>query len=432
MKRMIKNGFRSILTVVLILFSTSVFSQPKEEFIKVIVAPDHSNWNYLVNEPVRFTIEVRKSNVPVKDAKVSYTIGPEKMSALDSASVTIPENGYIVKAKGMSQPGFLSCTATFQYDGKTYTGLATVGFEPENIRPTVELPDDFKEFWDKGKKQLAEIPLESSFRELPEQTVPGVKVYEVSFNNISGKIFGVLCVPAAPGKYPALLRVPGAGVWPVYGDTDKAKKGVITLFIGIHGIPVTMDHLVYQNLADGALKDYWYNNLNDRDAYYFKRVFLGCVRAIDFIYSLPEFDGENLAVFGGSQGGALSMVTASLDPRIDYLGVLYPAFCDHTGFLNGRAGGWPFIFRKFPHPSPEMVKSLAYYDVVNFARYIKVPGLYTWGYNDGACGPTSTFSAYNTISAPKELFVVPETGHWTYPEQEQKMADWLINKLNKK
>ena len=154
MKRMIKNGFRSILTVVLILFSTSVFSQPKEEFIKVTVAPDHSNWNYSVNEPIRFTIEVRKSNVPVKDAKVSYTIGPEKMPALDSASVAIPENGYIVKAKGMSQPGFLSCTATFQYDGKTYTGMATAGFEPENIRPTVELPTDFKEFWGQREKTI--------------------------------------------------------------------------------------------------------------------------------------------------------------------------------------------------------------------------------------------------------------------------------------
>jgi cephalosporin-C deacetylase-like acetyl esterase len=407
-------------------------SQPREEFVKVLVAPDHSDWNYKVNEPVKFTVKVIKSNVALKDAIVTYTVGPEKMTATNSASVTVPENGYVVKAKGMSQPGFLSCTASFRYNGKTYTGMATAGFEPENIRPTVELPEDFREFWDKGKKQLAEMPLEPSFRELPEQTVPGVKVYEVSFNNISGKIFGVLCVPATPGKYPALLSVPGAGVWPVYGDTDKAKKGVITLFIGIHGIPVTMDHSVYRNLADGALKDYWYNNLGDRDANYFKRVFLGCVRAIDFIYSLPEFDGENLAVFGGSQGGALSMITASLDPRIDYLGVLYPAFCDHTGFLHGRAGGWPFIFQKFPKSDQEMVKSLAYYDVVNFARYINAPGLYTWGYNDGACGPTSTFSAYNTISAPKELFIVPETGHWTYPEQEQKMADWLINKLTKK
>lgn len=309
--------------------------------------------------------------------------------------------------------------------------MGTAGFEPEKIKPTCSLPDDFKEFWDRAKEQLSEIAVEPHFRELPEREIAGVKVYEVSFNNISGKIYGILCVPDKAGKHPALLELPGAGVWPVYGDVDKAKKGVITLTIGIHGIPVTMDPSVYSDLREGALKDYWYGNLENSDTYCYKHVFLGCVRAIDFIYSLPEFDGENIAVSGGSQGGALSIVTASLDQRIDYLGVFYPAFCDHTGFLHGRAGGWPFHFQKDPHPSAEKVKTSGYYDTVNFARFLKVPGFYSWGYNDGVCTPTSTFSAYNVVTAPKELFFVPETGHWTYPEQEQKLADWLITKLTK-
>ncbi|WP_159523031.1 acetylxylan esterase [Sunxiuqinia indica] len=408
-----------------------VFCQPKEEFIKVVVSPDHSDWNYAVNESVRFSIKVLKSNVALEGAQISYTIGPEKMPAIDSATVAIPESGLIVDAKGMAQPGFLRCTATFKYENKTYTGTATVGYEPKKIKPTGKLPKDFEEFWNQGKMQLKEIPLEPVFRELPEREAGGVKVYEVSFNNITGKIFGVLCVPTSEGKHPALLEVPGAGVWPMYGDVEKAKKGIITLAIGIHGIPVTMESSVYANLREGALKDYWYNNLDNRDDYYFKRVFLGCVRAVDFLCSLSEFDGENIAVAGGSQGGALSIVTASLDSRIDYLAVRYPAFCDHTGFLHGRAGGWPFHFQREPHPIAEKVETSAYYDVVNFARFIKVPGLYSWGYNDGVCGPTSTFSAYNTITAPKEIFIVPETAHWTYPEQEEKLADWLIEKLTK-
>ena len=33
-----------------------------------------------------------------------------------------------------------------------------------------------------------------------------------------------------------------------------------------------------------------------RDKYYYKQVYLGCVRANDFIYSLPQFDGSHLAV----------------------------------------------------------------------------------------------------------------------------------------
>jgi hypothetical protein len=35
------------------------------------------------------------------------------------------------------------------------------------------------------------------------------------------------------------------------------------------------------------------------------------------------------------------------------------------------------------------------------------------------------------VKAPKEVFVVPETGHWTYPEQGKKADDWLFGKLKK-
>ena len=35
-----------------------------------------------------------------------------------------------------------------------------------------------------------------------------------------------------------------------------------------------------------------------------KHVYVGLVRCIDFLTSLPEWDGKNVAVQGGSQGGA--------------------------------------------------------------------------------------------------------------------------------
>ena len=78
-----------------------------------------------------------------------------------------------------------------------------------------------------------------------------------------------------------------------------------------------------------------------------------------------------------------------------------------------------------------MIETLAYYDVVNFARVLNTPGFYTWGFNDETCPPTSFYSAYNEIKAPKEVFIVPETGHWTYPEQGKKIEDWLFEKLGK-
>ena len=119
-----------------------------------------------------------------------------------------------------------------------------------------------------------------------------------------------------------------------------AEKGIITFEIGIHGIPVTMPTTVYYNLAFGALNEYYFNNLEDRDRYYYKRVYVGCVRAVDFLLTLPQADTSRLAVYGGSQGGALSIVTAALHDKIRYLVALYPALSDLTGYFHHRAGGW--------------------------------------------------------------------------------------------
>ncbi|MDX1938059.1 MAG: acetylxylan esterase, partial [Flavihumibacter sp.] len=78
----------------------------------------------------------------------------------------------------------------------------------------------------------------------------------------------------------------------------------------------------------------------------------------------------------------------------------------------------------------DKIETAGYYDVVNFARRIRVPGMYSWGFNDEVCPPTSMYAAYNVIKAEKLLYLSLETGHWTYPEQREKMNNWLIEKLN--
>ena len=153
---------------------------------------------------------------------------------------------------------------------------------------------------------------------------------------------------------------------------------------------------------------------------------------MDYLFSRDEFDGKNLIVWGGSQGGALSIVTAALDNRVKGLVSLYPALSDMTGYLHGRAGGWPHMFNEQNAPfmaKEDKINASAYYDVVNFARFVTVPGFYTWGYNDETCPPTSYYAAYNQIKAPKELFVAKETGHFSIPEQRIKIQEWLLNKL---
>ena len=428
LKRIQFIGLLSIMAI------SVAFGQPTEKIIKVAVAADHANWNYSIGEKVNFTITVTKNGSLVPNASVRYEIGPEKQDPTQKKSM-IASTG-IIKVDGgtLSKAGFLRCIAIAEVDGKEYRNLATAGFAPGNIQPTVENPADFDNFWEKAKEDLAKIPMDAKMTLMPERCTEKTNVYHVNLQNyrLGARLYGILCVPKKEGKYPALLQVPGAGVRAYGGDIATAEKGVITFQIGIHGVPVDMNPTVYTDLGAGPLSGYFNYNMDDKDRFYYKRVYLGCVRANDFLTSLPQYDGTNLAVTGGSQGGALSIITTALDSRVKSLGAFYPALSDVTGYLFDRAGGWPHYFDKANRSANEKkdkIATLSYYDVVNFARRVKVPGYYSWGYNDETCPPTSMYAAYNVISAPKELYLALDTGHWTYPEQGEKMSAWLLGRL---
>ncbi len=416
------------------LTASSALAQPREQLVKVIVAPDHPGWEYRLGEKAKFNITVLQAGNPLENVKVRCEIMPEKMDPIKSETIFLKKGQVAVEGGTMKEPGFLQCWAYVELEGKEYSGFGTAGFEPLAIKPTTEQPADFVEFWEKAKAEAAKIPLETRMVLLAERSTELVDVYEVSLQNFrqGARLYGILCLPKKEGRYPALLKVPGAGARRYDGDAKMAEKGIITLEIGIHGIPVTMEQSMYDSLMRGSIFEYWFSNLDDRDHYYYKRVYLGCLRAVDFIFSLPQFDGERLAVSGGSQGGALSIVTAALDSRVKWIAALYPALCDLTGYLHGRAGGWPHMFDK-NHSSfcakKDKIETSKYYDAVNFARQVKVPGLYSWGFNDTICPPTSMYAAYNVIAAPKKLMVVQDTGHWVYPEQQEKIDAWLAEQL---
>ena len=192
-------------------------------------------------------------------------------------------------------------------------------------------------------------------------------------------------------------------------------------------MPVNLPLQVYDDLRAGSLNRYMTYNLENKDDYYFRRVYLGCLRANDFLTSLPQFDGKNLAVIGGSQGGALAIMTAALDSRVKVLQASYPALSDMTGYLHGRAGGWFHWFRDEKNRTKERIETASYYDVVNFAKRIKVAGIYSWGFNDEVCPPTSMYASYNVINAPKTLLLGLEMGHTNSPEQNDKMTDFVVN-----
>lgn len=424
-----------ILTLIALAICCFINAQPRRELVKVIVAPNHSDWTYSVGEQAEFNVSVLKNNILLKNVSIDFEIetdpGYRDINTIKEGSEELKNGNVIIKSNKFNKPGFVRCTVSIDIDGKTYSSYTTVGISPEKIETTTALPNDFEEFWNKGKDELSKIPVNPVLTLMPERCTDKVNVYHVQIDNIHGKIFGVLTVPKKEGKYPAILNVPGAGIRPYYGRVDQAEKGYVSFTIGIHGIPVNLDDNVYRNLMQGALRNYWTINLDDKDNAYYRRVYLGCVRAVDFIETLDSFDGENIAVAGGSQGGALSIVTAALDNRIDYIAAFYPALSDLTGFLHDRAGGWPQIFKDDFTNKSEKIETSKYFDVVNFARFVKAKGWYSWGYNDNVCPPASMYAAYNLIKAEKELHIFQESQHWTFPEQRTMVGKWVDEQFKK-
>jgi len=411
--------------------------------VRVIVAPDHRDWTYKMGESARFTVNVTADSEPVDNVSITYTVGPDLFPG-EKKTIALPLSGLVIDAGTMTVPGFLRCIVTAEVGGHACRGLATAAFAPEQIKYTQVEPTDFDAFWDAGKAELAKVPMDARMTLLPDSCTSTVDVYHVSFRTIGPKgpigarIYGILCEPRAPGHYPAILKVPGAGVRPYSGDPELAAKGAIVLEIGVHGIPVNMAKEVYDELGAGALNGYWLFNFDDKEHYYYRRIYLSCIRANDFLTSRPGWDGKNLLVMGASQGGQLTIVTAALDHRVTGLSATHPAFCDVSAELQGRAGGWPHPFKPELNGSPSAqatpakIATATYYDTVNFARRLRVPGYYNWGYNDETCPPTAAYAAYNTITAPKTLGLTLELGHSYTTEQYDAISGWITNFLGLK
>jgi cephalosporin-C deacetylase len=423
--------------VVLLAILSAAADQDRTGQIFVRVTPDRADWTYRVGERVTFHISAVMDGHPLPEAQIEYRIGPEMMEPAIVETITLPPRGLKVSGGTMREPGFLRCVATVNRNNRTYRGVATAGFEPLRIQPATDEPSDFDQFWSEAKETLAKLPVDARLTLLSDYSTATVNTYHVSLRNVgndgnASRFYGILCEPKAEGKYPALLNVPGAGVRPYRGLVHLAERGIITLQLGIHGVPVTLDQSVYDGLGRGALNGYPTFGLDHRDRYYYKRVYLGCLRGNDFLVEHSKWDGQNLGVTGGSQGGALAIVVAGLDPRVTAVAAYYPALADLTGYLKNRAGGWPHMFRSADpgsHRSEDKIQTSKYYDVVNFARKVKAPGLYVWGFNDEVCPPTSMYAAYNVIPGPKSLLLALETGHNIVPEETAISDQWLIKAL---
>lgn len=422
-----------LLSLLLCLLPFMAQAQIKGTEISVLVTPDHADWTYKLGETARFKVQVLKAQAPLPGAVIDYEIGPEMYPTEKKSGIRLAD-GTLELKQSMKQPGFLRLKVTAKVGGRSYEGLATAGFAPEQLKPVQQLPADFESYWQNELKEARRTPLNATMELLPERCTQTVNVYQVSYQTKAwgGRFYGILSMPKKEGRYPALLRVPGAGVRPYTGDVHTAELGAIVLEVGIHGIPVTQPQRVYDDLQAGALNCYWNYGRESRDESYYRRVVIGALRSVDFIAGLPQFNGRQLGVTGSSQGGFLSIATAALDKRVTFLAAIHPALCDHAAHLKGRAGGWPHYFYYFKDSSKRAIETSAYYDSGCFAQLLTQKGWYSWGNNDEVCPPTSMNAAYNVITAPKEFHPYLQTGHYWYQEQYDEWQGWLEEQLGVK
>jgi cephalosporin-C deacetylase-like acetyl esterase len=142
-------------------------------------------------------------------------------------------------------------------------------------------------------------------------------------------------------------------------------------------------------------------------------MFLRLIRAIDFLTSQPEWDGVVVCVSGASQGGGQSIAAAGLDPRVTFIATGVPAICDHSGQAVGRINGWPKLVPNDAtgKPDPKVLQESRYFDCMNLATRAKAEAIFSVGFIDTTCPPTSVYATYNNYAGKKQILNKPLMGH---------------------
>jgi cephalosporin-C deacetylase len=151
----------------------------------------------------------------------------------------------------------------------------------------------------------------------------------------------------------------------------------------------------------------------------FRHIFLDTVQLVRVLSSFDEVDGERLGAFGGSQGGALTIACAALNPQVKKAAMLFPFLCDYKRVWKLDLGGGAYqelkdYFRWFDprhERENEIFTRLGYIDLQFLAPRIKAEVLMLTGLNDIICPPSSQFAAYNKITSRKEVLFYPDYAH---------------------
>lgn len=285
--------------------------------------------------------------------------------------------------------------------------------QPDQFVSSVTKPDDFDAFWERVQRQLDEIPLDPEVTPVPERSTPEVDVFEIHYTSLGGiRIAGWYCTPKLgylAGPYPGLAILPGYVSEPTL-PKSWAKLGYAAVGVAPRGKLRSNDR--YNPGYPGLLID----RIVDEQSYGYRGFYADAIRAIDFMLTRPEIDASRIGVHGGSQGGALSLVTSALRPGVVKCGALAAPYL--TGFMDSAAltRSYPYeemneYFRMYPDRVDQVRKVVNYFDCLNFASKITAPLLIYIGLADDVCPPETAYNLVERLSCDVTLHPYDGCGH---------------------
>ncbi|MEM1322608.1 MAG: Ig-like domain-containing protein [Bacteroidota bacterium] len=386
-----------VLSMALMVFPLGLSAQ-------LTLGTDRPTANYELGQTANFAVQSSSSGT------ATYTITHDKFAEVISSgtlnlqagvSATIPFNS--------DQAGVMLCTVT--QNGQT--AKAAAAFAPYSLNALEAEPADFDAFWAAAKSELAAQPLDPQLT--PYRNTAYSTTYRINLAHIDNRrVYGYISIPTGSGPFPAILSLPsfGEGANVALPDESIAEKaGAISMFISIHNAePDQIDPQAYQP-----------DDIADPNKMYFKWAVLAGVRAIDYLASRPDFNGQ-LGVGGVSQGGGLAILLAGIDGRVKMLIHSNSTHCQHAGLKYEKASGFPYYLHQSqadvgtPAHEAATLSATAYYDAVHAARRFDGPSLTIISYRDETCPPATVFAAYNQLRGPKVLLHARDLAHDHPPE----------------
>ncbi len=298
------------------------------------------------------------------------------------------------------------------FDGGAGADIAKLESTPE--------PENFDAFWTKQKARLAEVPMKAN-TEKAKTSTDKVTVYKVSIDCAGPRpVTGYLTVPAnaAEKSLPAIVSYFGYGTGK-QNPPAGTNTGWITFAINAHGYELDQPDKYYQDFTNSIKsngQNYAFDPKQNEDPEnaYFNGMAMRVMRSLEFVKSLPEWNGKQLVVNGGSQGGLQTIWAAALDESVTKAEPSITWCCDLSGNAeNKRLKGW----------FPQWVPALGYYDAVNHAKRIKCQvNITRAGLGDYTCPPSGLAILYNNLKAPKKITWFQGSTHGFVPPDAQRFV----------